>query len=220
MTFGPLKGRMHPAGWPFVLSLGALALGLFILVLPALGTVFVFCTLGCAAFFREPVRVPPTDSDAFLSPADGILTKIEKAKAPQEVGPYAEGEWIRLSVFLSIFDVHVVRMPQSGRVLMTKYHQGQFLSATQDKASHKNERNSVVLEWKSTNVIVTKIAGLIARRIVCDVSIGDEVKRGDTFGIIRFGSRVDLYLPSDTVIHVREGQRMVGGETVMAHLTS
>ena len=214
-SFGPLKGRLHPAGWPFVI--GLIVCTLVVCLMNAAAAVLMgFITLCCAAFFREPQRVIPKEEDIFVSPADGLLVNIEKATPPQEVGMYQEGDWVRLSIFLSVFDVHVTRMPQKGRVLMTAYHKGQFLNASLDKASTLNERNSVVLETPKETIIVTQIAGLIARRIQCEVSIGDEVQTGQTFGIIRFGSRVDLYVPASATLLVQKGQRMVGGETVMA----
>ena len=212
---GPLKGRIHPEGWPFIIFL-AIVGALFFLFSAFWGLFFIVLTLCCAAFFREPLRVAPDDPSFILSPADGLLLEIKSAKPPAELMAYQEESWVRLSIFLSIFDVHVTRMPQKGRVLMTVYHKGKFLNASFDKASNLNERNSVVLETEDGTVIVTQIAGLIARRIVCYASIGDEVERGETFGVIRFGSRVDMYLPNGVSILVKKGQKIVGGETVIA----
>ncbi|TGW14633.1 phosphatidylserine decarboxylase [Candidatus Hepatobacter penaei] len=215
LSWGPLKGRIHPAGWSFI-TLGAGLSILFLFVWPVVGVLALVLTLGCAAFFRDPERVGPKSTQAIVSPADGVLVDICHAKPPAEVGRYREGNWVRLSIFLSLFDAHVTRMPQKGRVLMTTYHKGQFFNASLDKASQKNERNTVVLEAEGTTMMITQIAGLIARRIVCDVSIGDQVMRGQAFGIIRFGSRVDVYLPDDVEIFVQKGQKMVSGETVLA----
>lgn len=214
-SLGPLKGRLHPAGYPFVCIFMVLCVFGF-MANSGLGVGAVFLTFFCAAFFREPLRSVPADPGVLVSPADGLVVDIQKINPPKELGAYGEGSWQRISVFLSVFDVHVNRIPEEGRVLMTAYHKGKFLNAAADKASDVNERNSVVLETTFGNVIITQIAGLIARRIVCDVSIGDNVKRGDTFGIIRFGSRVDLYVSAKAKIMARKGQRMVGGETVMA----
>ena len=218
LSFGPLKGRLHPAGIPFVAVAGVVAFVAFF-VSTALGVVGGLLMLCVAAFFREPHRVAFKDDSVLLSPADGLLVGIEKAVPPQEIGMYQEGDWVRLSIFLSVFDVHVNRMPQKGRVLMTAYHKGQFFNASLDKASALNERNSVVLETSRATVVITQIAGLLARRIVCGVSIGDMVKAGETFGIIRFGSRVDLYVPAEAHVEVLKGQRMVGGETVVARFS-
>jgi phosphatidylserine decarboxylase len=181
-----------------------------------------FFTLGIAAFFREPERVcPDVEGSSVLSPADGVVVDVvPSATPPEELSLYAEGSWSRVSIFLSIFDVHVNRIPCSGRVLMTRYHKGQFFNASLDKASELNERNSLVIENKGTDkrVIVVQIAGLIARRILCDVQVGDDVVMGQTYGIIRFGSRVDVYVHHTAKIHVKLGQRMVGGETILATL--
>lgn len=218
LTWGPLKGRIHPAGWPFIIGAAVGGL-LFLFFVPTLFWLFLFLTLCVAAFFREPVRVSPKQDNVLVAPADGMLVAIEKAAPPLEVGIYREGEWRRLSIFLSLFDVHVNRIPDVGRVLGTFYHKGKFLNASLDKASDVNERNSVVMETSSGVIIVTQIAGLLARRIQCDVSIGDMVTRGQTFGMIRFGSRVDLYIPASAKVKVLKGQRMVGGETVMAQFS-
>lgn len=215
MSWGPLKGRIHPAGWPFI-TLLMLVTGLLFVWWPVIGVISLVLLLGCAAFFRDPLRVVPQDKAAFVAPADGVLVDVKKAKPPAEVGAYREGGWVRLSTFLSLFDAHVTRMPEAGRVLMTLYHKGQFLNASLDKASQANERNTCVLDTAFGHVVVVQIAGLIARRIVCDVSIGDEVQRGQGFGIIRFGSRVDLYVPDTWDIFVQKGQTMVSGETIMA----
>ena len=215
LSFGPLKGRLHPAGLP-ILGVFALITLVVLWLSLTLGAVMVFVTFFVAAFFREPLRVPPEEKNVLVAPADGLLVDIRKASPPQELGGYAQGEWHRLSIFLSVFDVHVTRMPEAGRVLATAYHRGKFFNASLDKASEANERNSVVFETAKGPLVVTQIAGLIARRILCEVSIGDTVQRGQTYGIIRFGSRVDLYVPKGTSITVQKGQRMVGGETIMA----
>jgi phosphatidylserine decarboxylase len=221
LSLGPLKGRIHPAGFPFISACLVVAAGLFFISLSwfLLALILVLCV---AAFFREPLRVPFDTRDVVLSPADGIVVAVtQDARAPNEVGPHAEGAWMRVSIFLSVFDVHVTRAPAAGRVLLVAYKKGRFFNASLDKASEMNERNSIVLEIKEgTKLLVTQIAGLIARRIVCDVKNGDMVGTGDTYGIIRFGSRVDLYVPSDTEVMVKTGQKMVGGETVVARLRS
>jgi phosphatidylserine decarboxylase len=215
-----LNGRIHPAGWPF-LALFALISLLLSLVATPLGVLGLGLTAWCAYFFRDPARVSPSLTHALLAPADGLITAIAPASLPKELQGHVDGPWVRVSIFLNVFDVHVNRIPISGRIALRAYHKGQFLNASLDKASDLNERNSLVIETPSgQRVVVVQIAGLIARRILCEVNLGDEVTGGGQFGMIRFGSRVDLYLPQDTAIHVLKGQRMVGGETVMATLSS
>lgn len=211
-----IQGRIHPAGWPFI--------GLFLVV--SLICLFLSTSLGCLAFlvtgwciyfFRDPVRIPPLSSHVLVAPADGIVTSIGSASLPKELTGYTEGPCVRVSIFLNVFDVHVNRIPIAGRIMVRAYHPGQFLNASLDKASDLNERNTLLIETKSHGrIAVVQIAGLIARRIVCDVNLGDDVTLGQRFGMIRFGSRVDLYLPPHFTVSVLKGQRMIGGETVVA----
>jgi phosphatidylserine decarboxylase len=175
-------------------------------------------TLGSAAFFRAPRRVPPTDQRKIVAPADGLVSLIQEAAPPPELGVDPTPR-PRVSIFLSIFDVHVQRIPVDGLITRVAYQPGTFISADLDKASADNERNSLVIEATvGGQLIVTQIAGLVARRIVCDVVAGEPVLAGSTYGLIRFGSRVDTYLPPGTEVAVRQGQRAVGGETVLATL--
>jgi phosphatidylserine decarboxylase len=209
--------RIHPAGWPFV-GMFFIATLLLFLISSFWGSIALLLSLWCAYFFRNPDRVISQRQGGVVSPADGLLVSIDEAASPpKELQGYEKGTWKRLSIFLNVFDVHVNRIPFGGRVLMRVYHPGQFLNASLDKASDLNERNSLVLESpEGIRLIVVQIAGLIARRILCEVSLGDDVSLGDPYGIIRFGSRVDLYVPSEAEILVSKGQRMVGGETVLA----
>ena len=175
-------------------------------------------TLGSAAFFRAPRRVPPVEPGLVVAPADGLVSLIEEAAPPPELG-LDDTPRPRVSIFLSIFDVHVQRIPIDGSITHVAYRPGTFVSADLDKASDDNERNSVVIEPAvGGQVVVTQIAGLVARRIVCDATAGSAVAVGDTYGLIRYGSRVDTYLPPGTPITVRTGQRTIGGETVLATL--
>ena len=170
-------------------------------------------------FFRCPVRVMPDSENAILAPADGIVDKIEKVAPPEELELDNTKEWTRVSIFLSVFNVHVQRIPFDGKVAKLNYRPGKFLNVSVDKYSKDNERQSVVLETKDGKLIpFVQIAGLIARRIVCDLNIGDEVKKGDIYGIIKFGSRVDIYLPEGIEPLVKVGQTMLGGESIIANM--
>jgi len=207
---------LHPAGRPFVLAPAALAvLGRHSPLLRRTGTL---AALACAAFFREPSRVPPQRPGLVVAPADGTVALVDTAVPPPELGmpPTALP---RVSVFLSVLDVHVQRSPVGGTVHCLAYQPGKFLSADLPQASEQNERNSMWLRTEDGHdVVVVQIAGLLARRIVCDVAQGEQLGRGQTYGMIRFGSRVDTYLPAGSRILVDIGQRMVGAETVLAEL--
>ena len=208
---------MHPAGRPFVATAAATAILLRRLspTAAALGAVATAC---CAAFFREPHRVPPQDSRLAVAPADGTVTSVTPALAPAELG-LDDRPRPRVSVFLSVFDVHVQRIPVDGEIRAVAYRPGRFLTADLDKASDDNERASVLLRSTTGHdLVVVQIAGLVARRIVCSVQPGDVVRAGATYGLIRFGSRVDLYLPPGSTVLVQPGQHTVGGETALARL--
>ena len=210
---------VNRAGWPFIA--GALIFSVLAaliwkpLVFPGL-----FIAGFCAWFFRDPLRQTPVRPGLVVSPADGVVSAIETAIPPVELGAGHEPQ-TRVSIFLSVFDVHVNRIPTEGRVTETAYHHGKFLNAALDKASEENERMSVKMETADhKEIIFVQIAGLIARRILNDLHVGQTVRTGERFGLIRFGSRVDLYLPQGTEPLVATGQRMVGGETVIADLCS
>ena len=210
---------IHPAGWPFVGIAAALAvvLGLFSSLLFWLG---VALTLFCLYFFRDPQRVTPQRQGLVVSPADGVVTAIERAPPPPELG-LEPHPLTRISVFLSVLDVHVNRVPTDGTILAAAYHPGRFFNAALDKASEHNERQSVSLRTPDGRIVAfVQIAGLIARRIICDLKPGQEVRAGARFGLIRFGSRTDVYLPDGTAPLVAVGQRMIGGETVLADLAT
>ncbi len=207
----------HPAGRPFLVAGGlATFAGLFVgMWLVWLGS--AFC-LFCLYFFRDPERTPPGRPDALLAPADGRVVSIGPAVPPPELGLGPAPRW-RVGIFLSMLNVHVNRMPADGTVTRIAYRHGRYLNASLDKASEHNERNALAIRLASGQTLaVVQIAGLVARRIVCAVREGDAVRAGARFGIIRFGSRTDLYLPEGVRPLVAVGQTMIGGETVVASL--
>ncbi len=221
---------LHPGGRPVVLGVAA-ATVLTRLLLRKVGLnrlsrlftrVGTAATIGSAAFFRSPVRVSPLDPDLVLAPADGLVSLIESAAPPAELNLGTEPR-LRVSIVLSVLDVHVQRIPIGGVITQVAYHPGKFLSADLDKASEDNERNSLVIRPTGVpggDIVVTQIAGMLARRIVCDVVAGNAVNAGHTYGLIRFGSRVDTYFPVGTELRVRVGQRTIGGETVLADIST
>jgi phosphatidylserine decarboxylase len=210
---------IHKEGNKFIAIFAATA---FILALfsSTLGLIGLILTAWCVYFFRNPPRHTIANDNEIISPADGVVNSIEQnATPPSELELDKHKKWTKISVFLNVFDVHVNRVPTSGKVTKIKYQEGQFLSANANDASEKNERSSVVLKTKNNQEIVfSQVAGLVARRIINDLKEGDNVKAGDLYGIIRFGSRTDLYLPSNTEIKTLVGQKMIGGETIIAKL--
>lgn len=210
---------IHPAGWPFIALFSVITL-IVLMFSQTFGLVGLILTSWCIYFFRNPHRVTPQGEGLIVSPGDGIVTKIEKAIPPKEL-KWKKKSLTRISIFLNVFDVHVNRIPVDGIISRIQYHPGKFFNASLDKASDFNERNSLLIQTPSgQEILVVQIAGLIARRILCEANAGQEAKAGETFGIIRFGSRVDLYLPEGVTPQVVEGQRMIGGETIMGDLTS
>ena len=209
----------HRAGFPFIAA-GFVILLLGLLVASWVAWIGLIFTLFCFFFFRDPDRVPPTRNDVLLAPADGRVVLIDRAIPPQELG-LPEVAVPRVAIFLSVLDVHVNRIPAAGTVTRVVYRPGVFFNASDDKAAEENERNALAIRLEGGQMIaVVQIAGLIARRIVCEVHEAEHVTAGARFGIIRFGSRTDLYLPLDSTILVAIGQRMVGGETVIATTTA
>ncbi len=205
----------HPAGRPFLAAgVATVLIGLFLgWWLVVLGLLF---TLFCFYFFRDPERVPPGRPSAILAPADGRVVSVAPVAPPPELGLGPAPRW-RVAIFLSVLDVHINRMPADGTVTRIAYRHGAFVSASLDKASDSNERNALAVRLPDgRDLAIVQIAGLIARRIVCQVREGDAVRAGARFGLIRFGSRTDLYLPEGVMPLVTEGQYMIGGETVIA----
>lgn len=209
---------MHPEGRKFVAIFAAITLVLF-LIWDVLGWVGVGLTIWCYYFFRDPQRVSPQGDSLVLSPADGIVSLIEPAVPPSELG-LPDSPLTRVSVFMSVFNCHINRAPVSGEFTAVSYRPGKFFNASLDKASSDNERNSLVIRKDDgQDIVVVQIAGLVARRIVCFVKPSDRVVSGERFGLIRFGSRLDVYLPQGVAPRVSVGQTMIAGETVLADLT-
>jgi phosphatidylserine decarboxylase len=208
---------VHPDGHKFIAVAAAITL-LFFFLYPPLGWVCAGVTAWVVYFFRDPLRVTPLRPGLVVSAADGKISSVEKIIPPAELGMGAE-ERVRISTFLSIFDVHINRSPIAGRIIRSLYVPGKFVNAALDKASEDNERRSLVIETPSDgDIAVVQIAGLIARRIVTFSDVGDLVGIGQRFGLIRFGSRVDVYLPPGKTALVSVGQRAIAGETVFADL--
>lgn len=216
-----LNFSIHPEGWIF--SGIAFAITLFLYWIdPVLGNVGAILTAWVLYFFRNPVRVPPAREGLVISAGDGIVVSIEKeVTPPAELGlKSGKTKWTRVGTFLNVFDVHINRTPFAGKIIKSVYHPGQFLNASFDKASDLNERHSILIENEDKfKVVCVQIAGLIARRIRCDLKEDEKVQAGSIYGLIRFGSRVDLYFPSEVEPLVSVGQRMIGGETVIADPT-
>ncbi|MFV0244743.1 MAG: phosphatidylserine decarboxylase [Qingshengfaniella sp.] len=210
---------MHPEGRRFVAIFAIIAVVLFLLS-DILGWIGVGLTIWCYYFFRDPPRATPHRPGLILSPADGVVSLIEQAVPPAELG-LPDTPLTRVSVFMSVFNCHVNRAPVPGRVSAVAYRPGKFFNASLDKASADNERNSLAIEMEDgRHLAVVQIAGLVARRILCFVKPGEMLEAGERFGLIRFGSRLDVYLPAGTPPLVALGQTMVAGETVIADLTS
>jgi len=209
---------VHPEGYPFVAAFVVGALVLWWLWSP-LGWLGFIAAAWCAYFFRDPARVTPLRDDLVVAPADGLISFAGFAAPPPELG-LGMAPLQRISIFMSVFDCHVNRAPVQGRIERIVYHPGLFLNADLDKASEENERNSIVIAAPSGRFGVVQIAGLVARRIVCFAREGAQVSAGERIGLIRFGSRVDVYLPPNGQIVVGVDSRAVAGETVIAEIST
>ena len=207
---------IHPEGYPFIGGLALLSLILFWLW-PPFGWIGTVVTVWCAYFFRDPQRVTAVRDGLIVAPADGRISQIVLAVPPEEMGLSTQ-PLPRISIFMSVFDCHINRSPVSGCIERMVYRSGKFLSADLDKASDDNERNGFVIATASARIGVVQIAGLVARRIVPFVRERQDVAVGERIGMIRFGSRVDVYLPEGVPPLVAEGQRSIAGETLLADL--
>jgi phosphatidylserine decarboxylase len=210
----------HPEGRKFGVGAAAITLFAFLLGWQTLGWLLAGLTIWVFAFFRDPIRTTPRGDNLIIAPADGLITMITRVPPPRELADtLAEGEYTRVSIFMSVFDVHINRSPIAGRVARVAYIPGKFVNADLDKASEDNERQHIVVETSSgTRIGFTQIAGLVARRILTFVKEGDQLDAGERVGLIRFGSRVDVYLPAGTGPRVLLGQRSIAGETVIAEI--
>lgn len=207
---------ISPEGYPFIGAFALVSLILFWLWTP-LGWIGVVLTLWCTYFFRDPPRVTPAREGIVVAPADGRVNGVSLSAPPRELG-LGDKPLPRVSIFMSVFDCHINRSPVAGRIERIVYHPGVFLNADLDKASADNERNSLVIAAAGARIAVVQIAGLIARRIVCFAREGQTLGAGERFGMIRFGSRLDVYLPEGAKPLVAEGQTAIAGETVIAEL--
>lgn len=213
---------VHPEGRKFLVISAAAAFLTYSLISHFLGWLLLGLTIWVAAFFRDPVRTTPRGANLIIAPADGLVTMIAKVPPPPELrGPdgLGEEEFIRVSIFMSVFDVHINRSPIAGRIRRIAYVPGKFLNADLDKASEDNERQHFLVEGPDgLKIGFTQIAGLVARRILSFVREGDSVAAGERVGLIRFGSRVDVYLPAETGPRILLGQRAIAGETILAEV--
>lgn len=211
---------IHPDGWRFIALGAVLTLVAFSVHLIALGWLALAATLWIAYFFRDPWRVTPLRPGLVVSPADGMVLVADQAPPPAELG-MGTAPMTRIGIFLNVFDVHVNRVPLAGVVRKLAYRKGRFLNAAHNRASEDNEQMAIrIASIEGPDIAVVQIAGLIARRIVCRLTEGQGVATGERFGLIRFGSRTDVYLPAEWAPLVAPGQRVLGGETVIADAVS
>jgi len=206
--------KLHKDGYRF-LAIAAVTTFILLLISNFLGLISFILTIWVYYFFRDPERFPINDENYLLSPADGTVSQIIETNGPSELG-LENKTFTRISIFMNVFNCHVNRIPFSGKITQIFYKPGKYINASLDKASEENERNYVkILSSNGDELILVQIAGLIARRIVCEIKENDEIKQGDKFGIIRFGSRVDLYFENYKIL-VREKQKTIAGETIIA----
>lgn len=209
---------IHPEGKRFALYAAIGGLLLSWIVWDDIAWIGAVLALYCLYFFRDPERFIPKADDLVVSPADGLVQMVVKDVTPPEELKLGNKPHTRISIFLNIFDVHINRVPIAGKIIAAEYIKGKFLNAELDKASSENERQLLTVENAKGKIGFVQIAGFVARRIICNIDEGDEVETGQRFGLIRFGSRVDVFIPQSADIKVREGQRSIGGETVLAEL--
>ncbi len=200
----------------FIIGVACVITILLFMIHSFLGLIGLILTSFIVYFFRDPERISPDDENVILSVADGVVDVIQEAEAPKELKLNSKEKYNRVSIFLNTFNVHVQRIPMTGKIEKLEYIQGKYLNITNDKYHEDNERQLCLMKTaKGFDIIFVQIAGMVARRIVCNLKEGQEVKVGERYGCIKFGSRVDLYLPKDIEIKVKVGQTMIAGETVI-----
>ena len=200
----------------FIICVSSVITFLLLIISSFLGAIGIILTLFIIYFFRDPVRIIPDDPNVVLASADGVVDKIEEVVAPKELKLNSNKKYQRVSIFLSTFNVHIQRIPISGKIEKLEYIQGKFLNITNDKYHEDNERQICLMKAKQGfDIIFVQIAGMVARRIVCNLKEGQSVSAGEQFGCIKFGSRVDVYLPKEVELKVKVGQTMIAGETVI-----
>ena len=210
---------VHPEGRKFTVIAAFVTLVVYATGLHFIGWLLVLVTIWVATFFRDPIRTTPQDPALVIAPADGLVTMISRVPPPPELAAELSGEFTRVSIFMSVFDVHINRSPIAGTVRTIAYIPGKFLNADLDKASEDNERQHFLVEREDgVKIGFTQIAGLVARRIMSFVKQGDRVEAGERIGLIRFGSRVDVYLPAGTGAQILLGQRAIAGETILGEI--
>ena len=210
---------VHPEGRKFTLIAAVITLVVYGGVSHFVGWLLVLVTIWVATFFRDPIRTTPQDPALIVAPADGLVTMITTVAAPPELAAAMSGEFTRVSIFMSVFDVHINRSPIAGTIRKIAYIPGKFLNADLDKASEDNERQHFLVEREDgVKIAFTQIAGLVARRIMSFVAEGDRVAAGERIGLIRFGSRVDVFLPAGTGSQILLGQRAIAGETILGEI--
>ena len=206
--------KLHKEGYRF-LAIAAVITFILLLISNFLGLASFILTVWLYYFFRDPERFPINDENYLLSPADGIISQIIEINGPSEIG-LENKKYTRVSIFMNVFNCHVNRVPSSGKITQIFYKPGKYINASLDKASDENERNYIkMINSNGNELILVQVAGLIARRIVCEIKENDETKQGDRFGMIRFGSRVDLYFENYQLM-VQQNQKTIGGETIIA----
>ena len=202
-------------GYPFIFGSLVVVFLFWALQVYSLTILFLLLTIFIVYFFRDPERTPPPEENAIISPADGKVIIAEKVYEENHL----KKEVLKISIFMNVFNVHVNRVPLDGEVIDIDYHPGKFLNASFDKASSENERNELLIrDKKGREILLVQIAGLIARRIVCYLSEGSKVVKGERFGLIRFGSRLDIYLPLEVELRVKVGQKVKAGESMLCSL--
>ncbi|MGQ9570638.1 MAG: phosphatidylserine decarboxylase family protein [Thermodesulfovibrionales bacterium] len=206
--------KIAPDGYPFIVVFAIISIIIYIFTKPWLVIFPLIATLFMCVFFRDPDRKIPLNEGIFVSPADGKVILVKDAYEKEYLGT----ETKEISIFMSIFDIHINRSPCDGKVILVKHSSGKFFVAHKDIASFENENTVVVIEGEYGRILVKQVAGFIARRIVCRLKIGDQLKKGEKYGMIKFGSRLDIYLPKDTKINVKVGDKVRAGETILGKI--